>query len=264
MEREKLEGLLIDFIDGRLNESERRQVKELLSSDDGVRILYEQLKQVTAAMDRSSEMKPSPKLHDEFQQMLREEQLKQNASPKQKQVFFTPSLLRVAAAVLLVMMGGAIGFWLNQHYTQQEKLAKIENEMREMREEMLSKLGNETSASQRMLGVNVALTLSKNESKADDEVVHALVKAMNEDRNTNVRLAALEALSSFQEEPAVRKALIASLSKQDDPVVQIALIQLMVKMKEKGVIKDLNRIIEDNKSIQPVKDEAYSGLLKLS
>jgi hypothetical protein len=35
-------------------------------------------------------------------------------------------------------------------------------------------------------------------------------------------------------------------------------------MKEKGVLKDLNRIIEDSNTIKPVKDEAYSGILKLS
>jgi HEAT repeat protein len=106
----------------------------------------------------------------------------------------------------------------------------------------------------------VALTYER----ADDDVVDALVKTMNEDKNTNVRLAALDALSKFHQDANVRKALISSLAKQDDPVVQIALIQLMVKMKEKGVLKDLNRIIEDNNTIKPVKDEAYSGILKLS
>ena len=54
------------------------------------------------------------------------------------------------------------------------------------------------------------------------------------------------------------------LVKQKDPVVQISLIRLMVEMKEKSVIKELDRITKDNESIKAVKDEAYSGLLKLS
>jgi anti-sigma factor RsiW len=260
MEREKLEGLLIDFIDGRLTESERKEVKELLSTDTNVRVLYEQLKQVTTAMDRSSEISPSARLHRQFAQMLKEEQAQLNA-PKQKQVFFTPVLFRAAAAVVLVMVGVGIGYYVNQYNEQQNEIARIKDENRRMKDDMLAMMGDQNSASQRMKGVNnVALKYET----ADNDVVNALVKTLNEDKNTNVRLAALEALSKFHQESKVRKALINSLSKQSDPVVQIALIQLMVKMKEKGVLNDLNRIIEDNDAIKPVKDEAYSGILKLS
>jgi hypothetical protein len=87
---------------------------------------------------------------------------------------------------------------------------------------------------------------------------------MNEDPNTNVRLAALDALSKFYDEPIVRKALIEGLSIQKDPVVQIALIQLMVKIKEKGIVTDLQKIVDDEKTMEAVKDEAYTGLLELS
>ncbi|HMJ71637.1 MAG TPA: HEAT repeat domain-containing protein [Cyclobacteriaceae bacterium] len=263
MERERLEGLLIDFIDGRLTEPERKEVKELLNSDPDVMVLYEQLKQVTTVMDRSSEIKPSNKLYSGFQQMLKEESARENA-PKQRQIFFTPAVFRAAAALLLVMTGVAIGYYVNQYNVQQQRLAQIVEENRLLREDMLAQMGDQSSASQRMKGVNVALTYSETERDMDTEVVSTLVKMLNEDKNTNVRLAALDALSKFQREPAVRKELITSLSKQDDPIVQIALIQLMVKMKEKGVLKDLNRIIEDNDAIKPVKDEAYSGILKLS
>jgi hypothetical protein len=259
MERERLEGLLIDFIDGRLTEPERKEVKELLSNDDEVRVLYEQLKQVTTAMDRSSEINPTTKLYSRFQQMLKEEM-----APKQRQVFFTPAVFRAAAAVLLVAAGVAIGYYVNQYNVQQQKIAEVEAENRRLKEEMLANMDNQSSASERMKAVSTAVSFSGTERTLDDDVVEALAKTLNEDKNTNVRLAALDALSKFQQEPKVRTELVSSLSKQDDPIVQIALIQLMVKMKEKGVLKDLNRIIEDDNSIKPVKDEAYSGILKLS
>ncbi len=47
-------------------------------------------------------------------------------------------------------------------------------------------------------------------------------------------------------------------------MVQIALIQLFVQMKEKGVVDDLQRIVDDSRTTKAVKDEAYSGILKLS
>jgi HEAT repeat protein len=127
-------------------------------------------------------------------------------------------------------------------------------------QQMMAMLQNGQSASQRIQGVNVALSMNK----ADDEIVSALVKTMNEDPNSNVRLAALDALSKFSDDAAVRKALVTSLPKQKDPVVQISLIQLLVKMKEKGVVNDLRKIVDDEKTMQAVKDEAYSGILRLS
>jgi HEAT repeats len=259
MEREKLEGLLIDFIDGRLNEGERKEVRELLNNDAEARNLYEQFKQVTSAMDRSSELTPSDKLYGSFQQMLKAEAAKEQA-PKQRQVFFSPVMFRAAAAVALVMIGVTMGYYVNDYNTQKEIARAAKEEADSLRREMFARMTDQNSASQRMMGVNVALTYSR----ADSEVVNALVKVLNEDKNTNVRLAALEALSNFHQEPIVRKELISALAKQDDPIVQIALIQLMVKMKEKGVLNDLNRIIEDSNTIKPVKDEAYSGIMKLS
>jgi hypothetical protein len=71
-------------------------------------------------------------------------------------------------------------------------------------------------------------------------------------------------LSKFYEDPIVRKALIEGLAFQKDPVVQIALIQLMVKIKEKSIVTDLRKIVEDEETMKAVKDEAYTGLLELS
>ena len=93
--------------------------------------------------------------------------------------------------------------------------------------------------------------------------VKVLVKTMNEDPNTNVRMAALEALSKFHSDTDVRKALIHSLSIQKDPVVQIALIQMMVVMKEKSVVKDLERMSKEA-TMKAVKDEALAGIMRLS
>ena len=101
-------------------------------------------------------------------------------------------------------------------------------------------------------------------ARPDDEIVGVLVRTMNGDPNTNVRLAALEALGKFHTEPNVRKALIESLSTQKDPVIQIALIQLMVKMKERSVIEQLENIATDNRTLKAVKTEAYSSIFKLS
>jgi hypothetical protein len=265
MEKEKLEGLLIDYIDNNLNPVDRQMIeRELMENQDAYK-LYQELKEVMFQMDKSTRLEPRPALRSNFENILKEEIALSNSA---KTIFFRPAFYRVAAAVALLVVGGGIGFFISKQNDQRlEEIAKkVEAQEQQMKitnaitSEMMAKLGNDQSASQRIQGINVALKFEK----ADDEIVNALVNTMNEDRNTNVRLAALEALSKFIEEPTVRKALISSLSRQKDPHVQIALIQILVKIKEKGVVEDLQKIVDDEGTIQAVKDEAYSGILRLS
>lgn len=257
MDNEKFETQLIDYIDGRLSETVRQEVEQELMRNDKAFKVYEQLREVMHAMDSAEKFEPSVQLKQQFDQALRTEIA---AFRPARSIFFQPAFYRAAAAVALLVVGGGIGFWISKHSDEQQKLAAIEKEMEATKLIMMKLIGNQESASQRIQGVNVALTIES----ADDEVVRALVKRMNEDPNTNVRLAALDALSKFRGEPLVRKSLIESLSTQKDPVVQIALIQLMVKMKEKGIVDDLERIIDDEETMKAVKDEAYTGLLEFS
>jgi len=257
MEKEKLESLLIDMIDGSLDARTQQEVDNILAADPEARVMLEQLRKVTSAIERSSELEPRRGMKAKFLKVLEEETEKTATG---KQVYFQPAMFRIAAAVALVLSGVAIGYWVNKNQQHENEMALLRREMEATKQIMLAMMDNQQSASKRIQGVNVALTISI----ADDDVVKALVKTMNEDGNTNVRMAALDALSRFQHEPAVRTALIRSLDTQEDPVVQIALIQLLVKMKEKGVVNDLERIINDSTSIKPVKDEAHTGILKLS
>jgi anti-sigma factor RsiW len=258
MDNEKLEMLLIDYIDGKLTDAERQQVEQELVRNEQAFRVYEQLKEVIHTIDKSKKLEPSHHLKKQFDEFLAAEI--KTSKKETKIILFQPAFYRVAAAVALLVVGGGIGFWISRHNDQQQRLIAIERELKATKATMMGFIDNQQSASQRLQGINVALTIQN----ADDEVVKALAKRMNEDPNTNVRLAALDALSKFHTEPHVRKVLLDALSTQKDPMVQIALIQLMVKMKEKSVVNDLKKIIEDSESMKAVKDEAYTGILKLS
>jgi hypothetical protein len=261
METGKLESMLIDYIDNRLNTVDRQRIEQELVQNPQAYKLYEELKEVMDVMDRSSRLEPSANLKSKFEDVLKAEMASTTTA---KTIFFQPVFYRAAAAIALLIVGGWIGFSISKQNqanlaADKERLDKIEQELAITRD-MMAKLGNDQSASQRIQGVNVALTMVA----PDDQIVKALVKTMNEDKNSNVRLAALEALSKFIDDKQVRSALIESLGKQKDPIVQIQLIQLLVKIKEKGVVDDLQKIVDDEGTIQAVKDEAYSGILRLS
>jgi HEAT repeat protein len=257
MEREKLEALLIDYIDGNLSPADKAIVNQLLIENNDAQQLHKELKEVMDLMDRSMTLEVLHGNETTFASNLKAElDIKEDV----KVVRFQPAILRVAAAIALVAIGVAGGFWINRNYQHEQELAALRKEMMETKQLMMAMLTNGQSASKRMQGVTVAMTIST----ADDEVVKALADALTHDSNTNVRLAALEALSQFIDEPQVRRIIISSLSTQDDPMVQIALIQLLVKLKEKNVVNELEKIINDDKNIQAVKDEAYTGIIKLS
>jgi hypothetical protein len=257
MEKEKLESLIIDFIDNKLNSVDRHFVEQELMRNAEAYKLYEQLKEVMHVMDRAARLEPSLKLKNDFDKALVQEI---ENSKKSKTVFFTPTFYRVAAAIALAVVGVSLGFWIQNYNEQKKQLARIEKEMEDTRRLMRGLLENQLSASQRMQGVTVAMTVDK----VDKQIVNALYKTMTEDANSNVRLAALEALEKFSSDVTVRRMLISSLSVQKDPVVQIALIQILVKLNEKSVVNDLQKIVDDVETMQAVKDEAYSGILKLS
>ena len=257
MEREKLESRLIDYIDGKLDEINCAAVEKELASNEEAFQLYEQLLKVISQFDKAPTIQPSHSLKLNLEKLLQEEI---NGLKKGRQVFLQPIVLRVAAGLALIMVGVSVGFWINKNQQQQQEIARLRQEMDSTKHAMMAMLDNRQSASQRVLGATVAYQMKN----ADDEIVNALIVAMNEDPNTNVRLAALEALSKFHHQEHVRRALIESLSKQKDPVVQISLIRLRVEMKEKTVLKELERMTKEKELLRAVKDEAYTGILKLS
>jgi hypothetical protein len=259
MEREKLEALLIDYIDGKLSTEERLVVEQehLLRNKETYQ-LYEQLKEVMQAMHKSSQLEPTMRLRTEFDKLLKEEM---EQGKRGKTVAFMPMYYRAVAAVALIALAGAVTFWVREHQQHAAAIAEMRAEMAATKREMMALLHNESSASQRLMGATVAYN---DIAHADNEIIKALAKTMNQDENSNVRLAALEALGKFKDQPHVRKYLIQALGTQKDPLVQIALIRLLVDMQEKGARKQLEEITTDDSLLPAVKDEAHAGLLRLS
>jgi hypothetical protein len=256
MENDKLETLLIDYIDGKLS-SEQRIIVETELKNPRVKKQYDQLKELMDVMRSSRGVEPSGNLRKGFERMLQDEL----NTAKGRTVHMRAWIYRVAAAVAFIVVAVGAGFWINKQQRQADALEAMRQEMQATKKLMMAMLDNQQSASQRLMGATVAYN---DVESLDADVVKALIHAMNKDENTNVRLAALEALAKFQNQPHVKAALIASLNTQKDPVVQIALIRMMVEMKVQGTKEKLERITTDEEALPAVKDEAHAGILRLS
>ncbi len=111
MDNEKFEAQLIDYIDGRLPETERREVEQELMRNDNAYKLYEQLKEVMHAMDAAQKFEPPLQLKEQFKKAL---DIETASSRQKKSIFFQPVFYRVAAAVALFVLGGGVGFWISK------------------------------------------------------------------------------------------------------------------------------------------------------
>lgn len=257
MINETTQQQVLDYIEGKLSEAERKQIEQRLNEDAEVRTWYEQVKEMNSAINSSKEWKPSTALRESFHALLQQEI---ETEQKAKTIFFNPVFYRVAAAVVLLITIGGIGFWYSKQEAKDAEILALRKEMEATRALVFAMLENDQSASQRMMGVKAAYETTRK----DDAIVNALIKVMNEDANMNVRLSAVEALGKFSNEQIVQTALIESLPRQTDPAVQIALIQVLVQMKERGAVESLQKIIEDETVLESVKDEAHAGIIKLS
>ena len=90
------------------------------------------------------------------------------------------------------------------------------------------------------------------------EVIDALIETLENDENTNVRLAAANALFTFKDDTKARTALIQSIKTQDDPSVKIALINIMIALKDKKA----KPVIEEFLKKEPVPDDIKENIRK--
>lgn len=258
MDEKKMNELMIDYIDGKLTGELKGFVEKYIEKSEVNRREYESLKATVELLDKDRQLEPDSSLRLNF---LDELEKMEEAEKSAKVISISYGrVAQIAAAVAILVVGALGGFWLSNQNNKDEQMLALEREMQQTKKMVMMALGDQNSASQRMMGVNASYELPK----ADDEITSALINTMNTDDNVNVRLAAINALAKFSDDPEVKNALIKALPRQTDPVVQIRLINLMVELREKAAMDELKQIIEDSTNIESVKDEAHMAVFKLS
>ncbi len=136
---------------------------------------------------------------------------------------------------------------------------ELRQEVANMRQLVTVALLQEPSASERLRGVNWSYRLDR----LDQDVLAALLRALDTDPNVNVRLAAVDALHQFAADDSVRQGLLKSLAGQNSPLVHVELINLMVALKEKEAMPLLKQMSQNQDLNPTVRTRAEWGLQKL-
>jgi len=119
---------------------------------------------------------------------------------------------------------------------------------------------DQPSSIQRLKGINLSSRLEEPNTKT----IEALLNTLDSDPNVNVRLAAVDALYLFYDNPLVRERIVSSLSRQTSPLVQVALVDLLVNMKERQAIESFKKLVQDEKLNPDVKQKMEQGIQELS
>ena len=259
MNRERIEDLLMDYVEGQLSGERKAFVEGKIKEDAAVKSMYHEYLLLYQMMGDSPEEVPEDRLNHDFQQMLaREKQLNEEKIIPLKSLTKT-MWFKVAASVALVTIGFLLGrFWVEDSGRDREIVA-LQQDLEETKTLLKQVVDGNLSATQRLAHVQVSYQLEN----ADREILDVLIRTMNTDNNVNVRIAAIRALSGFTEDQEVRSAFIQSLETQEDPFIQMMLINILVKIKEKEAVQQFEKLIE-NASVDPtVKDEAQLGIFQL-
>ncbi|HEX5153566.1 MAG TPA: zf-HC2 domain-containing protein [Parafilimonas sp.] len=262
----EVESLLIDYLDAQLHPGDKGPLEKHLESCPQCRQALEEYRQLFASIESNKTEKPGPALNEKFEDMLQSEMnihatagIVRMDKEDTKTISMKRSslLLRIAASIILVASGVFIGSIITSTSTDTNtEMAGLKNEVKEMKETLMFSMLTEESASERIKAVSYADEINDPDSK----IVAALIITMNEDKNVNVRLAALYAVAKFSDSRKVSDALIASLAKQTEPLMQIALINILTEKKEIKAKEPIREILQDEKTIPPVKEIAQKGL----
>ena len=173
--------------------------------------------------------------------------------------------LQFGLTVILITIGVASGASLRPVQPPQpvaqasDEMIAMRSELMEMRQMVALSLMQQQSASDRLRGVNWSYQLQQ----PGQEVLSAMLDTLMHDPNVNVRLATVDALRQFGNQPVVRRGVLEALNRQESPMVQVALIGLAVDLDEKESIPTLRRLSGEQNLDIAVRERAQRGLAAL-
>jgi len=278
MNCERAKELLADYLVGSGDEGARAEMESHLAGCASCREETASLEALWTKLAALPEEKPSSAQDARFHAMLEAyrqgmSQAQRDRSPRVRladrlaRLWPRQPALQFALAVLLFALGLVIGPSLGHLQprdlggatTNNHALARLREEVAGMKQLVTLSLLQQQSASERLRGVEWSYRLGH----ADEQVLSALLSALDSDPNVNVRLAAVDALQQFARSGFVKQGLLDSLPRQSSPLVQIELINLLVELKERESVPVLKALLQNNELNDAVRQRAEWGLQQL-
>ncbi|MGD9160554.1 MAG: zf-HC2 domain-containing protein [Desulfobacteraceae bacterium] len=265
MSCEDINALIIEYIDGTLNDGDTLRVDEHLSSCEGCRAELTNMKSILLKLDNFKMEEPSVNLKKNFENMIESYSLgMKNIKTPWHETFskwlesWWPKhpLVQFVTTVAVLIIGLAAGLSINEKSGSNHEITEIKNNVNHLEKVVMTSLLNQSSAADRINGLSKTGQLKN----GDKQLYSTLILLLNSDPNVNVRLAAVNALTNFADNEYVRHELVISLGLQSSPLVQVSLIDLLASIKETDSSPTLIRLLNNPETNVHVKERARKAL----
>ena len=262
---EKYIDIVTGYLQNDLNPDQQKKLDALIASGEIDLLDLKEMEMTYSAMDSLETPQPTSAMQDRFYDMLEEEKQAQPVSWSQRLTTWIDEqksrfeLRYVVYAATVFLAGLMIGDLYAPISNQDEQIDQLMSEVSQMREVMMISLLDNSSPTERLKAVNIS-----NEIRSVDErVVNALLKTLNNDSNVNVRLAAVEALTSHAGNPAARSGLINSIANQQSPIVQAALADAMLALQERQSVGEFKKLLARDELDSNVRNKLENTIAEL-
>lgn len=252
MNCEEARTQFVDYWRGTLDDA-RAEFDAHLASCEHCRAEAESLKDMWSTLGTLPEEDPSLRLRARFYDSLRDWRQRE-AGRRQMFGWLRHPALQAVAAMLILAAGIGAGYLLRGR--EVSEVSQLRGEVYNMRQLVALSLLQQQSASDRLRGVSYAYRVEPD----DSQVLSALLSTVNHDTNVNVRLAAVDALKKFTDNPVGRKGLSQALEKQSSPLVQIAILDQIVEDRDKSAAPAIQSLITSPDLNPEVKQHAQWAL----
>ena len=235
---------LPEYIDRKLDEATSGAIRSHLESCPSCKALHRELSSFLNYMDSFPAPEVPEGMKEEFEGMMAS-----LGNQEKKKNLLIPMWTKIAA--MLVFMFGTywLGFQVGSHkgeIVQNQLTSELSTQKQQV---LLASLRDYTGPQK----IDAVYSISTTEN-VSPELIDALVHTMNSDKNTNVRLAAISALSGMMDKNnRVKTELIKSLAVQENPLLQISLIQVLTEKGVKEAKQQIETITNNEKTDESVK-----------
>jgi anti-sigma factor RsiW len=252
MSCESMQENLVRRLAGDLPENETRELDRHLESCESCRAEAAAMSDLWTGLGELPDEAPSPALRQRFETMLGAAvAAERRATPIPFPTRRTAEPSRHSGVRRWLPMAAVLAFgfglgWLFWGRGKSEVTA-LRQEVGQLHQLVAESLLEKSSVSDRLQGV----AYGREYSAADPGVAAALVRALENDANVNVRLAALEALRPVAARPAHRSQLVAVAARPDSPLVSLSVIEVLLDSGTPEARRDLEQLLDDP-NLEPV------------
>ena len=232
------------YIDRKLDETTSAAIRSHLESCPSCKALHSELSSFLNYMDSFPAPEVPEGMKEEFEGMVAS-----LGNQEKKKIRLVPMWTKIAAMMVFAFGTYWIGYQIGLRKGEIVQ-NQLTSELSTQKQQVLLASLREYTGPQKIDAVYSISTTGN----VSPELIDALVNTMNTDKNANVRLAAISALSEMMDKnQKVKTELIKSLTVQENPLLQISLIQVLTEKGVKEAKPQIESITNDEKTDESVK-----------